>query len=144
MARAIPDVNEGTQKNILRTLNESSSELLRNLNTNHNLNICEWGQRHLHMLHNMPIPLTPQSTISVDLAIEVGVAMTRGSPENRLKTMLSVGNEQIGSNELERNAHRMKQQETLVPMLAKLQETLHGQTGGIVNKPPLEILHYES
>ena len=33
----------GTQKNFLRTLNESSAELLRNLNTSYDLYVCECG-----------------------------------------------------------------------------------------------------
>lgn len=133
----------GTQKNFLRTLNESSAELLRNLNTNYDLYVCECGQRHLHMPHNAPIPVTPQASISQDLAIEVGVAMTRGIPVNRLETVLCVGNEQIGSDTLGRNAHRMVQQGALAPMVAKLQETLHGQIGGIVDETPLDILQHE-
>lgn len=33
----------GTQKNFLRTLNESSADLLRNLNTNYDLYVCQCG-----------------------------------------------------------------------------------------------------
>ena len=133
----------GTQKNFLHTLNESSAELLRKLNTNYDLYVCECGQRHLHMPHDAPIPVTPQASISQDLTIEVGVAMTRGIPVNRLETVLCVGNEQIGSDTLGRNAHRMVQQRALAPMVAKLQETLHRQIGGIVDETPLDILQHE-
>ena len=133
----------GTQKNFLRTLNESSAELLRNLNTNYDLYVCECGQRHLHMPHNAPIPVTPQATISQDLAIEVGVAMTRGIPVHRLEAVLCTDNEQIGSDTLGRNAHRMVQEGALAPLVEKLQETLHGQIGGIVDETPLDILQQE-
>lgn len=133
----------GTQKNFLHTLNETSAELLRKLNTNYDLYVCECGQRHLHMPHDAPIPVTPQASISQDLTIEVGVAMTRGIPVNRLETVLCVGNEQIGSDTLGRNAHRMVQQRALAPMVAKLQETLHRQIGGIVDETPLDILQHE-
>lgn len=95
------------------------------------------------MPHNAPIPVTPLASISQDLAIEVGVAMARGIPVNRLETVLCVGNEQIGSDTLGRNAHRMVQQGALAPVMAKLQETLHGQTGGIAEETPLDILQRE-
>ena len=62
---------------------------------------------------------------------------------NRLETVLCVSNEQIGSDTLGRNAHRMMQQGALAPMVAKLQETLHGRIGGIVNETPLDILQHE-
>lgn len=104
----------------MRILNESSAELLRNLNTNYDLYVCECGQRHLHMPHNAPIPVTPQASISQDLAIEVGVAMTIGIPVNRQETVLCVGNEQIGSDTFGRNARRIVQQGALSPMVTKL------------------------
>lgn len=69
--------------------------------------------------------------------------MTRGISVNRLETVLCVSNEQIGSDTLGRNAHRMMQQGALAPMVAKLKETLHGQIGGIVDETPLDILQHE-
>lgn len=125
----------------LRTLTRCTSELYNSVTSRNGVYRClKCGYHHLQVPESVGLSTTPQGTISQDIAIEVGVAMSRGIPCNRFENVLNVHNEQLGSDTLGRNAHRWMSEGPGKAMLSALTAELHSQSGCSCDETPFDIL----
>ncbi len=83
------------------------SSLSSNIFDRHIFECSNCHFKHMHNPEDEPVPVNPMSTLSQDVAISAGVLGVKGVPVNRFEHCVGTEEEQLGSDTLDRNIHRL-------------------------------------